>query len=143
MESFLIKYVCGFMFDNNYQNVALIRKNKPEWQKGFLNGIGGKIEFGETIEDAMIREFKEETGFDTSYDEWFPFAEITQKDEWCVYFFHTRGNLSLLKTVESEEIVILPLKELFESKSLPSVKWLINLCLDKTHRYTISKYDNP
>lgn len=43
-------YVAGFLFGpmprHNY--VALIRKNKPDWQKGKLNGIGGKVEAGET-----------------------------------------------------------------------------------------------
>jgi hypothetical protein len=34
--------VAGFLFRNNDTEVALIRKNKPDWQKGKLNGIGGK-----------------------------------------------------------------------------------------------------
>lgn len=137
------KYVCGFMFDEQHENVALIRKQKPEWQKGFLNGIGGKIEGDESNEDAMIREFKEETGFDTFFREWSPFAEIVQDDIFHVFFFYAVGDLSLLQTVEQEEIVILPLKELHESKSLPSIKWLIYLCLDDTHSYTCSIYNKP
>jgi hypothetical protein len=39
-----MEYVCGFMFANDFTEVALIRKNKPEWQRGKLNGIGGKVE---------------------------------------------------------------------------------------------------
>ncbi len=56
------EYVCGFMFSPDKKQVALIRKTKPEWQKDLLNGIGGKIESGESPHEAMVREFYEESG---------------------------------------------------------------------------------
>ena len=66
----LTKYVLGFAFDlpeeiaygDMNTQVGLIRKVRPEWQSGYLNGIGGHIEEGETAHQAMVREFKEETG---------------------------------------------------------------------------------
>jgi hypothetical protein len=64
-------YTCAFAFaaePARSDNVLLIRKAKPDWQRGLLNGIGGKVEvrngFIETINEATIREFKEETGLD-------------------------------------------------------------------------------
>lgn len=54
--------VVGFLFDSRGTEVALIRKNRPEWQKGLWNGIGGHIENGESTLKAMEREFWEETG---------------------------------------------------------------------------------
>ena len=59
-----INYVLGFAFSENAGSVLLVRKLRPEWQKGLLNGIGGKIEENEDITslDAMRRECKEETG---------------------------------------------------------------------------------
>ena len=51
-----MRYVAGFMFDSSYENVLLIRKTKPKWQEGLLNGVGGKIEPGEKELDAMKRE---------------------------------------------------------------------------------------
>ena len=39
-----MKYVAGFMFSEDRRLVALIRKSKPEWQKGKLNGIGEKAQ---------------------------------------------------------------------------------------------------
>jgi 8-oxo-dGTP diphosphatase len=66
----MITYVVGFMFSMNRDGVLLIRKNRPEWQAGKLNGVGGKIEDGETPRAAMVREFREETGIHTSEDFW-------------------------------------------------------------------------
>ena len=42
------EYVAGFLFSRDGSLLALILKNKPDWQKGKLNAIGGKIEDGET-----------------------------------------------------------------------------------------------
>ncbi len=39
--------VAGFLFDESRERVVLIKKQKPEWQSGRLNGVGGKIEPGE------------------------------------------------------------------------------------------------
>ena len=62
MENNTIYYVVGFLFNPDMTEVVLIKKNRPDWQKGLLNGVGGKIESGEDPITAMIREFKEETG---------------------------------------------------------------------------------
>jgi len=41
---------------------VLTLKDRPEWQAGHLNLPGGRIEPGETPENAAIRELREETG---------------------------------------------------------------------------------
>ena len=69
-------YVVGLMFNKSMSQVALIRKQKPKWQAGLLNGIGGKIEDGETGLDAMRREFYEETGAHTLRVDWYPFLNM-------------------------------------------------------------------
>lgn len=61
-------YCLGFVFYG--QSVLLIRKTSPEWQKGKLNGIGGKLEVGEEPAWAMVRECREEINLETCYDEW-------------------------------------------------------------------------
>lgn len=50
-----IHYVVGFMFSSDKTLVTLIRKNRPKWMNGKLNGVGGKIEIGETPLQAMVR----------------------------------------------------------------------------------------
>ena len=54
-------FVLGFCFSSD-SRVVLIRKKKGDWQEGMLNGIGGRVEPGEEIVEAMAREFREETG---------------------------------------------------------------------------------
>ena len=59
------EYVVGFLFDEDarryhktgHGNVVLIEKNRPAWQAGRLNGVGGHIEIGETPDEAISREF--------------------------------------------------------------------------------------
>ena len=56
------EYVLVFPFDPREQGrIMLIRKAKPEWQRGRLNLVGGKVEPGESFDDAAVREFAEET----------------------------------------------------------------------------------
>lgn len=67
----MIEYCAGFFFDPRCERVWLIRKNRPGWQAGRLNAIGGKAEPGETFTlDAMVREFREETGLAVGRERW-------------------------------------------------------------------------
>jgi 8-oxo-dGTP diphosphatase len=70
-------YVVGFLREKATGDVIFIRKQKPQWQKGRLNGVGGKIEQGETPLQAMAREFHEEVGFE--HREWRQFALLTDR----------------------------------------------------------------
>ena len=58
-----MKYVVGFLFDLDCNVLLqLQRKDKP-YTGGHLNGIGGKVEIGETPNGAMRREAREEADF--------------------------------------------------------------------------------
>ncbi len=78
------EYVAGFLFNANGE-VALVLKNKPDWQAGKYNAIGGSIEDGETPLRAMRREFKEEAGLDI--DRWERLVILTDRRKWRVHFF--------------------------------------------------------
>jgi len=64
MQEYVLIYA-----ENEKGEVLLVTKNKPAWQKGKLNLVGGKIEVGEDSSQAAKREFEEETGICCK---WFP-----------------------------------------------------------------------
>lgn len=51
-----------FIFDDNFNFILIKRKNKPF--KNYWALPGGFIDYGECVEDAAIREAKEETNID-------------------------------------------------------------------------------
>lgn len=73
-----VEMVCGFVFNSDYSKVMLIRKNRPSFLKGMLNGIGGKIEANETALNAMMRECHEETGLVINIQDWKLYLTITE-----------------------------------------------------------------
>ncbi len=91
-------YVLGFVFHND-DYVLLIEKQKPAWQKGKLNGIGGKIEvtadsgIPERPAEAMARECREETGLDIPEPAWRHYATMVF-DQDSVYVFSTVSNFN-------------------------------------------------
>ncbi len=53
----------GFIFDREFQFVILLKKSRT-MHVGLWNGVGGKVESGETPLQSMIRECMEETKMD-------------------------------------------------------------------------------
>ena len=124
-------YVCGFLFDPENLHVVLIRKTKPEWQMGLLNGVGGAVEYPESPLKAMIREFKEETGVDIST--WKQFIRLNDR-AWYVDFFKAQSpDFRLVKSMTEEEVLIVSINELSKYNTIPNIRWLIPMCLDPNH----------
>ena len=105
------RYVVGFALDDEGR-VALIRKRRPEWQAGHLNGIGGHIEDSDASPlAAMQREFQEETGHRLSEGAWQLMLRMTFAGA-EIFFYRTRveaATLNLLQTTTDEEVVVVPL----------------------------------
>ena len=102
-----LRYVVGFCFSPDYEWVALIRKNKPQWQAGLLNGIGGKVEPGERKGMAMMREFKEEAGVLIPEYDWLHFrTEAFSTGARVHHFAHcaTPDEWAAIRTMEAEEV---------------------------------------
>ena len=122
----------GFCFDQTMTRVALIRKNRPQWQAGLLNGIGGKREGNETPVETMVREFREEAGVDTDASEWLPLA-ILSGDWFTIHCYYMRNphayDNAVAQTDELLEFWSLSDPEIFNS-CVPSVPWLIWLAKD-------------
>ena len=55
-----------FIFDNNFNFILIKRKNDPF--KNYWALPGGFVDYGECVEDAAIREAKEETSIDVKLE---------------------------------------------------------------------------
>jgi 8-oxo-dGTP diphosphatase len=122
-------YVVGFAFNEDGTSVVLIKKNKPAWQAGKFNGVGGKIEEGETPAEAMVREFKEETGVDTLEANWTHFSVLNGED--CsVNCFCTFDNASYnASSCTSEYVCVVRMDYIKEFPTIPNLAWLIPMAL--------------
>lgn len=124
-----INYVAGLMFSEDQTHVALIEKQKPDWQRGKLNAIGGKIE--DSDEDpgsAMVREFREETG--ATRINWRHFCTLRFRGG-EIYFFAAVGDLTALRTMEEEKVQICHVDSIWLLPTIPNLRWLVPMALDK------------
>lgn len=122
------RYTAAFIFNSELTKVLLIQKNRPEWQAGKLNGIGGKLELGETIQEGISREVWEECGLEINPGDWTHFAELAG-DDWVVSFFTYK--LEEIVEVESktDEIVDWYSSTEIPNQVIPNLKWLIPLAI--------------
>ncbi len=138
------RYVAGFLFgDQSWgRNVALIRKARPTWQAGRCNGIGGRVEDGETPAEAMAREFREETGW-TERIEWQEYATLSDARGWIVHFFRGLALVDCHLAIEAstreadekvEKVQIWHVENIRSGiqrgQIIPNLGWLIPLALD-------------
>jgi 8-oxo-dGTP diphosphatase len=125
------EYTLGFAFSADRHKMVVITKNRPQWQAGKWNGVGGHIELGETSIQCMIREFVEETGVQTTESDWRPLAKFSSDDFIVHSFYMFSDSIYDAKTLTDEEVSIITvdLNEIrrFGQTNLP---WLISLALD-------------
>lgn len=123
------------MFDPELKDVLLIRKRRPKWQAGYLNGLGGKV-FKEQAGAAMAREFLEESGIKTLADDWNYFctlqdAGIFTGRKWAVHCYWTTGPIFAAGWTSRERTEVHNIVALNHGTPLVSnCRWLIWLARD-------------
>lgn len=122
------RWSIGFLFRDNNSEVCLIEKNRPAWQRGRLNGVGGHIEGGESPVEAMAREFREETGASV---QWRQFCLIVGSG-YELYCFASRDSASV-KTMTSEKVSWYRTVDL-PPNALPNLRWIIPMA---SYKYDI------
>lgn len=128
-------YSCGFLFRETGTEVLLILKQRPDWQRGRFNGVGGKMEPGETPMACMEREFMQEAG---SYVEtgWREFCALKFRGG-IVHFFvgYMTPGMAEPKTMTDEKVEWVDAEQvhsLFNAGGLiQNLIWLLPLALDK------------
>lgn len=127
------KYVVGFAFNDAKDELLLIRKKRPKWQAGLLNGIGGKIKEGESRKDAMKREFLEETGIFTWKFEWEEFFTLSDEEGEIHFFTESLADQAFYRfeSTTDETVVKVPIKN-FEGRkdTVPNLTWLVPMALE-------------
>ena len=75
----------------NNQTLMLHRvKKENDMHEGKWNGLGGKLEAGETPEECVIREVKEESGlniFNPKLHGFIAFPAFDEIQDWFVFIF--------------------------------------------------------
>ncbi len=82
--------------------VLMIHRDQKEndFHEGKWNGLGGKLECGETAVESAAREFEEESGCQTTLSQWvwagqlsFPHFKPHKNEDWSVTVFRTELTL--------------------------------------------------
>jgi 8-oxo-dGTP diphosphatase len=135
-------YVLGFIIDPHLDQVLLMKKKRPDWQKDRLNGIGGKIEPGETPEAAMVREGNEEVHLPYGMT-WRKFCRLSgpknggtlgaHQEAFETFCFYTKwplrqGTVMLFREREDEKVWPYFVREL-PKEVLPNIPWLVNMAI--------------
>ena len=108
-----MRVVVGIITDN--EEILLLKKNNPDWQKGLYNGIGGKVELNTTPLETIIKKCQEELGVNIS--NWIELdSEISSSGIEIVYFLATlnEGEIKKLQSQTDERA------ELFSINNLPT-----------------------
>ena len=81
-----------YVIDKNQNRTLMLHRIKKEndYHEGKWNGLGGKLEQGESPEDCVIREIKEEAGLDIKNPKmhgFITFPLFDAADDWYVFIF--------------------------------------------------------
>ena len=126
------RYTIGALFTPDFEQVLLIQKLKPEWQKGKLNLPGGHIEENETGSECVAREFKEEAGVTVSPLDWFFIGMIENEGEYTVEYFtaiYDTNKHGQAVSMTEEEIIWVNCSEL-PSNCLSNISWLVPFAIN-------------
>ena len=116
--------VVGFITDG--KRVLLIKKNRPLWQKGLFNGIGGAAEINEIPIEAMKRETKEETGL--HIEKWVEINKLCYDNDAELYIYQTiipSEQIENFETLTDEHVGIFDRNNL-PKNLVPDVSDIIN-----------------
>lgn len=128
----MIDYCLGFIFNKDLTQLLLIKKEKPLNQKDKLNGIGGKVEEGESFYDAIVREVKEEANLDIK--DWKELATEGDFEYYRIGVFTTKLPDSIFYSFKSntnETINVFTVDEINQIPLVENVNNLINKSIEK------------
>jgi 8-oxo-dGTP diphosphatase len=125
------KYVIGSAYNKDRSKLVLIKKNRPTWQAGKLNFVGGKLEnYDATPLDGIVREFNEETGVFIAPKEWKQFGVLAGPDYEITLFKTFTDVVYNVQTVTDESIRIFDTNAIPFESCIPNLSWLVPMSLE-------------
>jgi len=122
-------YTLGFFFNPTMTKVLMLRKMRPDWQRGKLNGFGGHIEENETPDACIDREFKEEIKYHSEV-KWTGYATI-KGETFEVFCFAGIGNIEAATSLTDEIVEVVDVEKLSRNSwVIENIPWLVELAID-------------
>lgn len=135
------KWVLGFLFDDSGREVVLIKKSLdrgPDHIRGRLNGLGGNVVEGESSDEAMAREGREEAGVEPEWQ--FMFNYLVYHGAGVigtvtVYRARDTDQFIAASTMEDEEVSKFEVDDpddalILRKHGVKNIPWMIALCRD-------------
>lgn len=121
-------YTAGLLFSYDLSAVALVTKQRPDWQAGKLNAIGGRTEPGESPIETQIREFREETGCEILA--WKAVCRMVLQEQWEVNFFAAFGDYPI-RQMTDELVAWYRVSDVVTGviETIPNLRWLLPMAL--------------
>jgi len=123
-----------FSVSRNSGHALLIRKNRPEWMAGKLNGLGGHIEQTDRLlVDAMVREFAEESRIQTDPAAWRRLGQMDCTDNAIITVYYSifpgdGPDLASAACSITDETVVVVQPSAFDLGSvLPSARFFLHM----------------
>jgi 8-oxo-dGTP diphosphatase len=121
-------YVLALLFTPDRQQVVLVHKNRPAWQAGRVNALGGKIAPGENPREAARREVREEAGADVP--DWDEFL-VWDDAQYRMHALRAFSDAALeARTVEDQDVFLADAGAL-PPNVIDNLRWLVPLALDR------------
>lgn len=144
------RFVVGFLFSPCLTQVVLIQKNRPEWQAGKWNGVGGKVEDLDQPKPheqplnmlqwddlqnlrAQQREWTEETSAQSP--EWRLFCRLRgnakEGGQIRLSFFCATGSFNDVRTATDETVQVHLVNSVMsgEVDIVPNLRWVLGMAL--------------
>ncbi|HEY2896640.1 MAG TPA: NUDIX domain-containing protein [Gemmatimonadaceae bacterium] len=120
-------FVLALLYSADQRQVVLMRRTRPAWQAGRVNGLGGRLVPGESAAAAARREVREECGVDVA--EW---REVLVWED-AEYVMHVLSAVSEqareARTLEDQGVFLADVDAL-PSNVIDNLRWLVPLALD-------------
>jgi 8-oxo-dGTP diphosphatase len=114
---------------NTQGDVLLVRSPWRGWEMP-----GGQVELGESLEDAAIREVKEETGIDVAHLQFCGVSQARDRSVVNFLFYGTCVGGALQSSTESIEVGFFQPSSALEMVKHANFRERIELCLDSSRR---------